>query len=76
MIPPYYVRQPEFVEAWHITIGGDWNTVALCGERPSSPSGYWTSRRKFHEERDPRLEVDARGVCGLCLLELPTRAPA
>lgn len=68
MIPPFYVHRYSI---WHITIGGDWNTVALCGARPSFAAGYWNTRRKFREERDPRLEVDERSVCGVCLFLLP-----
>lgn len=68
MIPFFYVHR---YSNWHITLGGDWNTTALCGEKPQAATGYWNTRRRFKDERDPRLEVDERGVCGGCLLQLP-----
>lgn len=69
MIPFFYVHRPG--TGWHITLGGDWNTRAVCGAVPAQPVGYWSIRRRFNEQRDPRLEVDNVLVCGVCLLQLP-----
>lgn len=69
----FYVHRYA-AEGWHVTRGGDWNTPALCGEPPHRVTGFWTTRRRFNEQRDPRLDVDGASVCGVCLLLLPAVA--
>lgn len=55
---------------WHIA--EEAKPPAMCGVMPLAPD--WKSRMKFRDY-DPRLEADERGVCGVCLLDLPEELP-